>query len=140
MAAVRQRARTDLSVSQLTLSELQAELQRRIRVLQKKRESLLADLEVVERDLKTVSNGLDLNNDRPSTKRMSADDYQAAVPAALKLGKLYTTTEMHQALVDAGYNAKKNTLSQGMAAWLVDVGVLVRKGKKGKANLHALAN
>ena len=143
-----ERARaSDLSVNQLTLTELQAEVGRRIKVLEKQRQELLAKLTTLESELeavgalteRTVAGIVGLHNGDGGGGRMKAEDYARAVGLTLKPGKVYSTTELCDALVQAGFNAKKTTLSQGMATWLVEEGILEDKGKRGRANVYVLA-
>ena len=140
----------DLSVGQLTISELQRELQRRVAGLQQQREVLMGQMAEIDRQLAEIgalANGAAGGAlvDAAAVagvvgrKRMSAEEYVEAVQHSLEPGEDYTTTELADALLAKGYNAKKNTLTQGMAAWLVEEGALVDKGKRGRANLYALA-
>jgi hypothetical protein len=127
----------------MTLSELQSEVQRRIGNLVKQRDDLQKQLASVEHEIAQVSgaNGIDagLNGTGgASSKRMSARDYQEAVLEVLSPGQTYSTTEICEALLEAGYNAKKTTMSQRMAGHLVEVGVLRDQGKEGRANQYIL--
>ena len=137
----RQRAATNLTVRQLTITELQAEINRRVRALAKQRDEIRARLEELDREIAAIQSGTEVGRaNGESKKRMSADDYADAVEAILEAGQVYTISTICERLVASGHNAKKSTMSQGMAAWLVEEKVLEDKGKRGRANQYALAS
>lgn len=134
----------------MTLTELQSEVKRRVSNLLKQKQELHDKLQAIEHELASVAelgdqtrghlSEADLASDNGHGKRrMSADDYAEGVRSVLETGVVYSTTELCNALVAAGYGAKKSTLTQGMAAHLVDSGVLVDKGKRGRSNQYELA-
>ena len=81
----RVRSTNDLSVGQMTLTELQAEVRRRVQNLIKQRDELRERLAVIERELEKVavaeSSSVPIGNINGGggKKRMSADDYGSAV-------------------------------------------------------------
>ena len=135
----RRRAATEMSVSQLTLTELQAELNRRIHGLQRQREELLEKLAEIDRQIKAVGGAAE-GSTATGKQRMSAADYADAVQESLETGRPYSVTELCECLLSHGHNAKKSTLTQGMVAWLVDEGILEEQGKRGRARLYALVS
>jgi hypothetical protein len=117
----RVRPSSDLSVSQLTLNELRAELDRRVQNLQRQREELLSKLEDVDRELEAVGSvGTDvLGHDRPNgsapRRRKPKNDRPLREYLAEVLGEApRTLKDAADAVLDAGYQTSSKKFSNNV--------------------------
>ncbi|NNE43380.1 MAG: hypothetical protein HKN12_04160 [Gemmatimonadetes bacterium] len=118
----RVRPSSDLSVSQLTLNELQAELGRRVQNLQKQREELLAKLDEVDRELENVglvvaAPGTDRSNGngRAPRRRKPQNDRPLREYLIEILGDgPRTLKDVSEAVLEAGYQTTSQKFSNNV--------------------------